>query len=103
MMSKTQPRFYSTKKKRKIQDKAIDKPSQTEIAATQTTLDECETDICGIFASLKKIFTAQRNKLTGFHVKFATCGCTQDVPKSHGSKSQLSSPVHTVHNTNLIG
>ena len=45
MMSKTQPRFYSTKKKRKVQDKAIDKPSQTEIAATQTTLDECETDI----------------------------------------------------------
>ena len=44
-MSKTQPRFYSTKKKRKIQDKAIDKPSQTEIAATQTTLDECETDM----------------------------------------------------------
>ena len=50
-----------------------------------------------VFASLKKIFTAQRNKLTGFHVEFATCGCTQDVPKSHGSKIQLSSPVHTVH------
>ena len=55
-----------------------------------------------VFASLKKIFTAQRNKLTGFHVEFATCGCTQDVPKSHGSKIQLSSPVHTVHNINLI-
>ena len=56
-----------------------------------------------VFASLKKIFTAQRNKLTGFHVEFATCGCTQDVPKSHGSKIQLSSPVHTVHNTLSLG
>ena len=68
MMSKTQPRFYSTKKKRKIQDKAIDKPSQTEVAATQTTLDECEIDICGICFSEEDLHSTEEQ------IDWISCG-----------------------------
>ena len=48
MMSKPQPRFFSTRKKRKTIDNAIDKPSTTETISTQNVLQNTETDVCGI-------------------------------------------------------
>ena len=48
MMSKTQPRFFSTRKKIKTLERAINKPSLTETLSTQTRLKNIETDVCGI-------------------------------------------------------
>ena len=48
MLSKTQPRFFSTKKRRKTITERLGKPSLSETQQTQTLLQETETAICGI-------------------------------------------------------
>ena len=44
----TQPRFYSTHKKRKVEAKSLCKPSDDEVLLSQQTLYNTETAICGI-------------------------------------------------------
>ena len=46
MKSETQPRYFSTRKKRKISEKLLMKPSHDEIQSSQAMLQGTETEIC---------------------------------------------------------
>ena len=46
--SKTQPRYYSTHKKRKIATQSVSKPTDHEVTSSQMKLTNTETEICGI-------------------------------------------------------
>ena len=75
MMSKIQPRFFSTRKKRKTLERAINKPSLTETLSTQTRLKTLrQTSV--VFVSPKRTRIAKKRKTsTGYHVLYVTCGC----------------------------
>ena len=44
----TQPPFYATRKKRKIDSKSLSKPSTVEALLSQEAVHDTETEICGI-------------------------------------------------------
>ena len=67
MISKTQPRFFSTRKKRKTAETAIDKPSHTETQSTQNLFKNTETDICGI------CFSEEDKNSTESHIDWISC------------------------------
>ena len=66
-ISKTQPCFFSTRKKRKTAETAIDKPSHTETQSTQNLFKNTETDICGI------CFSEEDKNSTESHIDWISC------------------------------
>ena len=67
MTSKTQPHFFSTRKKRKTLERAIEKPSHTETQTTQNMLTNIETDVCGI------CFSEEDKNSTESHIDWISC------------------------------
>ena len=72
MISKTQPRFFSTRKKRKTVEKAIDKPSPLKQFQFKTIWKQT----CVVYVSQRKTGRLQKHISTGFHVFLANCGYT---------------------------
>ena len=48
MKNSIQPRFFSTRKKRKVPTTVLDKPSYDNVDKIQTVLEATETEICSI-------------------------------------------------------
>ncbi len=75
----TQRKYFTTKKKRKLETTSLKKPSVDEVGVCKQQLNKTDTVICGICFCEDDQQVQSVNKSIGCHVHYVHCECTRTL------------------------